>query len=121
MRIYTAHTAPGRAPVLVTEGFSWGALVLGPIWLAAHRAWSFAAIALAAYVVALVLAPGWIVIVPALLMGLFGRDLQRLSLEHRGYVMAHVVAASDVDAGLARLLARRPDLVSDAVLHELRP
>ena len=39
MRFWTAHVRQGTAPVLVREGFSWGALLFGPIWLAAHRAW----------------------------------------------------------------------------------
>ena len=28
-----------RLMLLVREGFAWGALFLGPFWLAAHRAW----------------------------------------------------------------------------------
>ncbi len=47
MKIYTALLKAGAEPVLVREGFSWGALFLGPFWLAAHRAWVPAAISLA--------------------------------------------------------------------------
>ena len=50
MRIYTAHLAPGRAPLLVREGFSLGAFLFGPLWLFAHRAWVAGAIALAVLV-----------------------------------------------------------------------
>ena len=48
MRFWTAHIRAGAAPVLVREGFSWGALLFGPLWLAVHRAWIPAVLALAA-------------------------------------------------------------------------
>ena len=49
---------PGAAPVLVREGFAWGALLFGPLWLAAHRAWIPAALALAAGILILALTSG---------------------------------------------------------------
>ncbi len=55
MRFYTAHIRAGAPPVLVREGFSWGALFFGPLWLAAHRAWVAAALSLAAFVLIIVL------------------------------------------------------------------
>ena len=42
--------------MLVREGFSWGALLFGPLWLAVHRAWIAAVLALAASVLIVVLA-----------------------------------------------------------------
>ena len=57
MTFYTAHLKPDAEPVLVREGFSWGALVFGPLWLAAHRAWLLAALALAGYVLIAALIP----------------------------------------------------------------
>ena len=57
MKIYTALLKADAEPVLVREGFSWGALIFGPFWLAAHRAWIAAAISLAAYVLIAVLVP----------------------------------------------------------------
>jgi hypothetical protein len=121
MKTWTAFTAAGQPPVLVEEGFSWGALVFGPFWLLAGRAWIAAALVLAVYIVLGALAPGWSLLVASVLMGLFGHDLRRMSLEHRGYGLAHVVAASNSDLALVRLLARRPDLVDAAVAAELRP
>lgn len=115
MKIWTAFTAPGRKPVLVAEGFSWGALVFGPLWLAASGAWIFAAIVLAVDVALAMFAPGWTWWIAAFVTGLFGQDLRRMALELRGYALVHVVAASSIDGALARLLARRPDLVADAV------
>jgi hypothetical protein len=115
MRVWTAFTAPGRAPVLVAEGFSWGALLFGPLWLAASGAWIFAAIVLAIDLALGLFGPGWALAIAAFVTGMFGHDLRRAALELRGYAMVHVIAASSLDGALARLLARRPDLVGDAV------
>ena len=114
MRVYTVHARPDRPPELVREGFSWAALVFGPIWLAAHRAWIPAVLSLAAFVVIALLTHGWgeaaLWIALALLLGVAGQDLRRWALTLHGYTVVHVVAARNRDAALARLLARRPDL-----------
>ncbi len=115
MIVYTAHLRPRAEPVLVPEAFSVAALILGPIWLLAHRAWIGGVLALLAWVV-LALVPGaGAILVLALhwTLGLWGQDVRRWSLARQGYLLAHIVAAPDRDAALARLLARRPDLVSD--------
>ena len=52
MNTYTAHLAPGRAPVLLRDGFSWGAFFFGPFWLLAHRAWIPGAVALLLFALA---------------------------------------------------------------------
>ena len=119
MRIYTAHTNPFRPAVLVREGFAWGALVFGPFWLLAHRAWIAGVLGLCLWVVLPMFAPH--VAAPAVLValhwacGLFGNDLRRWSLSRAGYLLVHVVAAPDQDAALARLLERRPDLIAGAL------
>ena len=93
MRIYTAHLAPGRAPLLVREGFSLGAFLFGPLWLFAHRAWVAGAIALAVLVGIGVLAvltagstlPLITLLGYAAMLGWNGRDLCRWSLARQGY------------------------------------
>ncbi len=119
MKVWTAHLHPARPPVLVHEGWSWGAALFGPFWLLAHRAWVPGAIVLAIVVVLNLLVPqglrGLLVLGFFLLLGLLGRDLLRWSLARRGYALAHVVAARDGDAAFARLLDARPDL---AAAHE---
>ena len=114
MKFWTAHIRSGTAPVLVREGFSWGALIFGPLWLAAHRAWIAAVLTVAASVLILALTPdGTTVVLLAaliLLLGLSGHDLHRWSLERRGYLLTQIVAAHDESEALARLLTRRPDL-----------
>ncbi len=117
MKIYTAHTRPDSAPVLVREGFSWAALVFGPLWLLLHRAW-IAAILVFVVGTALGVAPSpWSDLFDAglaLAVGLFGRDLWRWSLDRRGFTLVHVVAGRDEEEALARLFDQRPDLVEAA-------
>ena len=114
MKFWTAHIRAGAFPVLVREGFSWGALFFGPIWLAVHRAWIPAAISLAAYVIIAVVAHDSILAALmatlVVLLGFSGHDLRRWSLDHRGYLLSQVVTGrTELDA-LAHLLERRPDL-----------
>ena len=114
MTIWTAHLRPHAAPVLICEGFSLGALVFGFLWLLVRGAWIPAALVLAAEVLAGVLTAGPSRIVLELgiaaILGLSGRDLVRWHLGLRGYRIAHVLAATDRDVALARLLAARPEL-----------
>lgn len=114
MTFWTAHIRAGTPPVLVREGFSWGALIFGPLWLLAHRVWVPAVLALAAVVLIVVLTrdgtAAALLVALIVLLGLSGQDLRRWSLDHRGYLLAQVVSGrSELDA-LAHLLERRPDL-----------
>ena len=122
MRFYTAHIRSGAAPVLVREGFSWGALFFGPLWLAAHRVWIPAVVSLAAFVMIFVLTDGRmaaaLLIALVVLIGLSGHDLRRWSLDHRGYVLSQVVTARDELEALAQLLERRPDLKGSYLLPQ---
>jgi len=114
VKSYTAHVKPDCAPVLLLEGWSWGAAVFGPFWLLAHRAWIPALLfAASALLVALLASPGLNLVIAlglGVLSGLLGWDAVRWSLERRGYVLAHVVAARDHESALARLLHARTDL-----------
>ena len=114
MRFWTAHIRSGTAPILVREGFSWGALCFGPIWLALHRAWVAAVLALVVTILIVALAPDgaaatWLIGL-IVLLGVSGNDLRRWSLDRRGYLLAQVVVARDELEALGRLLYRRPDL-----------
>ncbi len=116
MRTYTVHLKPACEPVLVREGWSWWAFLFGPFWLLAQRAWIPGVISLALSVSFAALAPPSMQAVLALglgvLTGLLGRDLVRWSLERRGYLLAHVLAARDEEGALGRLLTARPDLAA---------
>ena len=118
MRTYTAHLKPARDPVLVREGWSWGALIFGPLWLLFQRAWIPALLEIAALAILIALAPPqfWrpALLGLALLNALLGRDFVRWSLERRGFALRHVVIAPDRDAALLRLFAARPDLMDPA-------
>jgi hypothetical protein len=116
MIIYTSHVKPQRLPVLVREGFSWGAAVFGWLWLLAQGAWVPALLVLAGAVVAMrlgaltqSLAP---IVALVLIQGVFGRDLVRWWLGLRGFAPAAPVAALTHDAALLRLLAERPELAA---------
>jgi hypothetical protein len=114
LTFWTAHVRPGTAPVLVREGFSWGALFFGPLWLALHRAWVPAVLTTAALVLIVLLTDDSLSIALlaalVLLLGLSGHDLHRWSLDHRGFLLAQVIAARNELDALERLLSRRPDL-----------
>jgi hypothetical protein len=114
MKIWTAHLRQGQPPTLVREGFSLGAFLFGPLWLALHRAWIPAVLVFAASVLIVKLSgpPAGLVVFLGLmtLLGLSGRDLVRWSLARRGYVIVHAVVARSEEAALARLLNARPEL-----------
>jgi hypothetical protein len=114
LKFWTAHLRQGDAPVIVREGFSWGALFFGPLWLAAHRAWIPAVLTVAASLLIVLLATEGISAVlmagVTVMLGLSGQDLRRWSLDHRGYLLAQVIAAPNELGALERLLTRRPDL-----------
>jgi hypothetical protein len=106
----------GAEPVLVREGFAWGALFFGPLWLAAHRTWIAAGLSLAGYVLIAAVAPEpaapILSVGLAMILGLTGHDLRCWALEHRGYLLTHVLAARNRDGALLRLLTNRPDLAA---------
>jgi hypothetical protein len=114
VKFWTALIHADREPVLVREGFSWGALIFGPLWLALHRAWIPAALALAAWVLIAALAPeplaSLLSLGMAVFLGLTGYDMVCWSYEHRGYLLTHVLAARSETDAWGRLLANRPDL-----------
>ena len=116
MRTWTVHLKPNAQPVLVREGWSWGAFLFGPFWLLFQRAWlpGGAVLALTLILAAAARQPTQALLSLALgvLLGLLGRDLVRWSLQRRGYRLAHVLAARDEEGALGRLLAVRTDLAA---------
>jgi hypothetical protein len=115
---YTAHIAEGRPPVLVREGFAWGAFLLGPLWLLWHRAWIALVLVLCLDALIPLRAPHLLhaplALILAAALGVFGNDIRRASLARAGYVEAHVLAARGQEAAYARLLAGRPDIAAAA-------
>ena len=115
MKTWTAHLHATKPPVLLKEGFVWGAYMFGPLWLLAQRAWVPAALALAGYALVAVLTEDRTTLLVWLLanwcLGLWGNDVLRWTLHLRGFTLAHVVAARDADSAFVRLPTARPDLV----------
>jgi hypothetical protein len=125
MKIWTAHSKPRAEPLLVREGFSFGALLFGPLWLAARRAWWPAGAALLLTILILFLStpPASTVLLVGLMLilGLSGNDLVRWSIGRRGYVESNVVSGQNEDAARFRLLTARPDLTEQAMAAEAAP
>lgn len=125
MKVWTAHEKPNFPPLLVREGFSFGALLFGPIWLAAQRAWleAGAVVVLTLLILILTRPPAAIVLILglALWLGCSGRDLVRWSLTRRGYLATTIVAGRDQYAALAHLFEARPDLVDQSMVAETAP
>ncbi len=125
MRVWTAHERPHATPILVREGFSFGALIFGPFWLAAHTAWlpALASFLLAILIAVLANPPASTVLFIglAILLGFSGRDLVRWSLARRGYLESSVVTGRNEDEAQGRLLDARPDLVEKSMIAETAP
>ena len=95
MSLYTLHLderAPSE-PELVVHRFSWGAFLLGPLWLASRRLWFAAAgllvfdFTVAAMVRVRALAPGsglLLIAIAAALAGLEAREWVRRALARQG-------------------------------------
>jgi hypothetical protein len=131
MRLFTVHAEPppppgpegwpepkARPPVLVREGFSLAAAILGFLWFAWNRLW-WEALGL----LALTLAAGWLlpdpyggitVLALHVIAGFEARDRLRARLARRGQPLAAVVAAPDREIAWFRLMQQRPDLVRTA-------
>lgn len=114
MTFYSTHLKPHAAPVLIPERFAWGALLLGPLWLALHRAWVALGLTVAAVAIVVAVAPTLqaVVIIAGLhlMLGLLGHDIRRWSLERGGYLETCVVLAQDEPAAQQALLHERPEL-----------
>ncbi len=108
MKIFTTHMRQGEPPVLLREGFSWGAFVFGFLYLAVHRAWIAASLNLLALVLVGLLCAlvrsGAPLLGLAILQGLFAQDLRRWTLSLRGFTPGPVVAGPDQDQAFMRLV-----------------
>jgi hypothetical protein len=120
LRVYTVHLPPPSSddptPVLVKEGFSWGAFFFGVIWALWHRLWIEAAALLALFLAMGVIADfvdltepveSAIMLAIAVLVGFSGNDWRRESLRRRGYQDAGVVSGPDAESALRRFLDLR--------------
>lgn len=129
MKLFTVHAATARPasvpatgnapapkpPVLLREGFSLWAFILGPFWFLWHRLWWWAAGLFVATVALAFLLPeeasGVALLAVQLLVGMEARDALRALLAKRGQPMQGVIAAPDLDTAWFRLMRERPDLV----------
>jgi hypothetical protein len=114
MRVYSVHRPPvggthtppaarEAGPLLIREGFSWGAFFFGPLWLLAQRLWLAALAWLVLVVLASLLSP-WAGLGLQFLLAAEARNLRRWTLARRGWREVGVVAAPDQAWATQRLL-----------------
>ncbi|HEY4254571.1 MAG TPA: DUF2628 domain-containing protein [Roseomonas sp.] len=118
MRAFTLHAAPGYPPLLLREGFCWGAFVLAPFWLLRHAIWlGLLAYLLGFAAIILVVPPGWrglALLALHLLAGFEARDLWRGRLARQGRGTRAVIFGMDEDAALLRALSQDEALCAEA-------
>lgn len=120
LRLYTVHLPSSLSedptPVLIKEGFAWGAFILGVIWTLWHRLWIEAAALLALFLALGVIGDfvdlsepveSAIMLAVTMLIGFGGNDWRRESLRRRGYHEAGVVSGPDAESALRRFLDLR--------------
>jgi hypothetical protein len=114
MAVYTVHVPASSSSergsleraVFLRDGFSWGAFLFGPLWLAWRKAWLVALLwaiflaALAGLGAALDLDQfgiGTLGLAAAVVLGFEGSRLVAWSLERRGYAEAALQVADTID------------------------
>jgi hypothetical protein len=114
MRFYTVHLRPGgdaEDAVLVKEGFSWPALLLGPLWSLYRRLWLPSVLWLTAFVLLSAAARLWpqagawfgaAWLAFAVLFAAEANDARRRALARRGWREAGVVGGAGRDSAARR-------------------
>ena len=114
MAVYTVHEPRLRAGatvpeperfIFVRDGFSFAALLFGPLWMLRHRMWlvllgygiTVAALALVLHLHASATAGLMVWVLFALLLGFEAGTLRRFTLERRGYRNLGIVVGDDVE------------------------
>ena len=120
MRSFVVMQPPEKArsglaglPIVVRDGFSLAGLILGPLWLAWHRLWLAAIVALAVMVGLNVIGlrlgvegpASWVSMLVSLWIGLEGSALRLAGLRRRGFVDIGVVQAANRDEAELRFAA----------------
>jgi len=121
MSIYTVHVQKSDTTAVnarfIREGFTWAALIFGPLWLLIHRLW----LALLLYCLALILITalayymhldnGTSVVLSELIslyLALEGNQLRRNTAERRGWTMVDVISAINLEAAERLFFSRWP-------------
>jgi hypothetical protein len=113
--VYDPVVAADRAR-FIRDGFSWGAFLLGPVWLAWHRSWiglflDLVLIALAVLVQRLAGLPATglpaLLLALAVFIGFEGPSLVRASADRRRYRCVDVISAAWREEAEHRFLQRR--------------
>lgn len=107
MRIYSVHQrSAGLDLDLVRDGWSWAALLFGPMWLVRHRMWwelaGFVAIIAAVSLGFTLLGTNEAVqslamMLPSIGLAVGGNDLRRAALRRKGYEECGLVSGDSLD------------------------
>ncbi len=129
MATYAVHSPAGQADLasalerarLVKVGFSWAALVFGPLWMLAHRLWRpLALFLLGSALVGFLIGQGVVgsgaavvlYLIYAVYLGFEGRAFLEAALDRRGEPLADIICAADRStaerAFVERSLVERP-------------
>jgi len=121
MSVYTVHVESADASAanarFIREGFSWAALIFGPLWLLAHRLWlafliySLAITLTAALAHALHLTNGAAMLLSELVsvyLALEGHRFWQYRLENHGWPMVDIVTAANLEAAERIFYSRWP-------------
>jgi hypothetical protein len=108
-----ATAKPAADPVLLREGWSFWALVFGPLWLLRHGCWLAGVAGVVLLMIAAVLPAPWDLALAASLhvaLCLHGQDARRWTLARRGWKLTHVVTGRNEESATFRLLNAEPRL-----------
>ncbi len=126
MHLYTVHVRrdgldPDRDIVMLKEGFSWPAGMLGIAWALCHGLWWTALALVVVFSGGIVLlnqlgAGGEAILLVtlgiAVIMGYIGNDLRRVALERDGFKQSEVVTGADMLGAHRRFFDRNAGLAS---------
>ena len=122
MSVYTVHVQSADASAanarFIRDGFSWAALIFGPLWLLAHRLWlaflmySLVMTLTAALAQALGLNNGLAMLLSELISVYVALEAHRFwqyRLENHGWPMVDIVTAANLEAAERIFYSRWPD------------
>jgi hypothetical protein len=130
MAIYTVHSKgkPAEDAIFIRDGFSIAAFLFTVLWALWNRMWIVAIFILVVLGAITVLGEALSInesivslasLLASLIFGHEARDLQRWSLERRGYQAVGVVAGEDLEEAELRFFAFQPPMISTETLPPL--
>jgi len=134
MRTFTIHLRrhglnPDQDIVILKDGFSWPAALIGGLWALWNRMWwvALGLIAVTAVTNGLgprmftdSVSPSVLTVAVAVLTGLLAHDLRSWTLQRQGFILSAVISARNSEDALRRYLDRDLDLAREINAIESR-